>query len=804
METVSFEHILSKEYNGWTSNFLKLGNAGIMFDWGIDDEADPKVLAAYDNYMSKVDVILLTHATFRHWGALPYLKKKYDFSKINVYLTFPVKKLGITSIYEYIIAQNELKKFDLFTFEDIDEAFSDVNSLNFHQPKTLSANDSSFKIMAINAGYSIGGSIWMIHFNLHKFIYAIDINDKNESITEPFQMGEICDAHFLITNTYIAPSIDGKRKSSHIKPTLSKERLKYQITSTLLQHLNFEVKKSQQSDQSLMSREFNNSEVDRLPINDVLINYGLVGANNDTDKNEYPCAGQYDAEILICWDNFSRVLEVLLFLEDMADQNTDLQKIPILYLENMSKESLDIARSHIEWLNNKVKTTFVYIDTNPLNFKSIKVLSKEEELQNYQNPRIIVTSSSSLLLGHSRNLLPKVLSNKKSKLIFINKQLSHPLSTQLIKQDTKTLSHKRISINKVPKKVVIDDNLNSQTNLQSPKDMDVDEDKDKEELITPCEDIEMKQDIPFDEFEVKKEVQIEEIIDRAEVNEIDHEVWLKKHFALSDYPMFAFPNDFHAKNNQLFIDCYGVYTSNEQENEDMYLDELQNKLNRGDIYIDKENDEEIVGGSKFGKQDGKDDIIFGLSFNYDSDPDDKRSMYQSIIDYYKNIDMFYSYFDEQILIECQIAYIPFEGRIDKKSFQIILSETRPKNLIIVNSSPKKVDRIKDFVAENKLKIDVFYLKESPINFEITKESELIYVEPILMQSNPVLKLNSIFDLSKFVWFKILKKRDQKTRNHKSFKTISLESVEYLESWNLKTIMSDTMNINWKRPTFYSM
>lgn len=214
--------------------------------------------------------------------------------------------------------------------------------------------------------------------------------------------------------------------------------------------------------------------------------------------------------------------------------------------------------------------------------------------------------------------------------------------------------------------------------------------------------------------------------------------------------MFAFPNDFHAKDNQLFIDCYGVYTSNEQENEDMYLDELQNKLNRGDIYIDKENDEEIVGGSKFGKQDGKDDIIFGLSFNYDSDPDDKRSMYQSIIDYYKNIDMFYSYFDEQILIECQIAYIPFEGRIDKKSFQIILSETRPKNLIIVNSSPKKVDRIKDFVAENKLKIDVFYLKESPINFEITKESELIYVEPILMQSNPVLKLNSIVDPSKFV------------------------------------------------------
>ena len=75
MDTVQFEHILSKEYDGWTSNYVKLGNAGIMFDWGIDDESDPKILETYDNYMEKVDVILLTHATFRHWGALPYLKK---------------------------------------------------------------------------------------------------------------------------------------------------------------------------------------------------------------------------------------------------------------------------------------------------------------------------------------------------------------------------------------------------------------------------------------------------------------------------------------------------------------------------------------------------------------------------------------------------------------------------------------------------------------------------------------------------------------------------------------------------------
>jgi hypothetical protein len=32
MDEIQFEHILSKEYDGCTANFLKLGNAGVMFD----------------------------------------------------------------------------------------------------------------------------------------------------------------------------------------------------------------------------------------------------------------------------------------------------------------------------------------------------------------------------------------------------------------------------------------------------------------------------------------------------------------------------------------------------------------------------------------------------------------------------------------------------------------------------------------------------------------------------------------------------------------------------------------------------
>lgn len=378
-------------------------------------------------------------------------------------------------MYEYYISQKQIDNFDVFSIEDIDEAFAAVNPVNFSQKWELNIKDSVFSITALNAGYSLGGAIWMIIFNCHKLIYAIDVNDKNECITEPLQVDELRDAYCLITNTYVAPSIDGVKKCSNIQPYLSKERLKYHIETTILKHLTFEDNANQIPEGPLPPSEYNQHEMLQMPISEVLMNYGLVGKDTDYDSSKFPCAGQYDAEILICCDNFSRVLEVLLFLEDFADQNPLLPKIPILYLEHTSKESLEIAKSHIEWMNNRLKSTFVYIDINPMNFKSITVLSKEEELQSFPNPRIVVSTTSTFLHGHTRNLLPKVLTNKKSKLIFINKQLSHPLGPNLIKQGMSTYTHKKVSI--IKKTSIVKNKAEELKNLLEDDDVEMVEEK---------------------------------------------------------------------------------------------------------------------------------------------------------------------------------------------------------------------------------------------------------------------------------------------------------------------------------------
>lgn len=212
-------------------------------------------------------------------------------------------------------------------------------------------------------------------------------------------------------------------------------------------------------------------------------------------------------------------------------------------------------------------------------------------------------------------------------------------------------------------------------------------------------------------LEERKQDQVEEdqemeVDDQQEVD-FDIEAFNSRLFATSDYPLFAFGN---TDDNKILVDAYGVH--NPMENQDLYLNNISNNLAGAEEYIG----------------DGADDMDAGIG-----KPSLNNSVtYDYIKEYYKNHQFLYNCVDENVVIECQTAYIPFEGRIDKKSFQIMLSETRPKNLIIVNASEKKVDRIKHFVNENLLNIKVSYVKDGVLSFKIARESPMVLIEPNLV------------------------------------------------------------------------
>lgn len=50
----------------------------------------------------------------------------------------------------------------------------------------------------------------------------------------------------------------------------------------------------------------------------------------------------------------------------------------------------------------------------------------------------------------------------------------------------------------------------------------------------------------------------------------------------------------------------------------------------------------------------------------------------------------------EVFVKCKVSYLPFEARIDKVTFELLVAKTRPKDLIIINASSNKVDHIRNF------------------------------------------------------------------------------------------------------------
>lgn len=62
----------------------------------------------------------------------------------------------------------------------------------------------------------------------------------------------------------------------------------------------------------------------------------------------------------------------------------------------------------------------------------------------------------------------------------------------------------------------------------------------------------------------------------------------------------------------------------------------------------------------------------------------------------------YSSSKAEVYVHCQVSYLPYECRIDKVSFELMLLQTQPKNLVILNSSPSKVQEIERFLLTNRI------------------------------------------------------------------------------------------------------
>ena len=113
---------------------LQIDEFNILLDCGWSEPFDVAVLEPLAAVAPTIDAILLSHADTNHLGALPYAFKKLGLTG-TVYCTLPVNKMGHLVMYDHCWSRMQVSDFDLFTLDDVDEAFQNCIQLKYSQPQ---------------------------------------------------------------------------------------------------------------------------------------------------------------------------------------------------------------------------------------------------------------------------------------------------------------------------------------------------------------------------------------------------------------------------------------------------------------------------------------------------------------------------------------------------------------------------------------------------------------------------------------------------------------------------------------------
>ncbi|KAK3074937.1 hypothetical protein LTR53_002248 [Teratosphaeriaceae sp. CCFEE 6253] len=193
-----------------SSSLLELdGGVKILIDVGWDDAFDAPQLAALEQHVASLSLVLLTHPTLAHIGAYAHACKHIPlFRRIPVYATTPVINLGrtlLTDLYASAPAAASCIPlstisaapsnpdgapkllFDPPTAEEIASYFALITPLKYSQPhQPLASADSpplgNLTLTAYGAGHTLGGTIWHLQHATDSIVYAHSWHQGRENL----------------------------------------------------------------------------------------------------------------------------------------------------------------------------------------------------------------------------------------------------------------------------------------------------------------------------------------------------------------------------------------------------------------------------------------------------------------------------------------------------------------------------------------------------------------------------------------------------------------------------------------------
>jgi len=362
---------------------LEFDGVNILLDCGSSEQFDAKALEPLRAIAPTVHLVLISHASLEHVGAIPYAVAHLGLTA-PIYSTLPVKRMGEMYLYDALIAREwgpgakqvraALNKEgidkapQLMTADDVDVAFEQFETLNFRQNLTVNTQGGTIVITPYPSGSTLGGAMWGITKETDRIVYANRFNHRKELHLPRCALND---------------------------PKLSKPSL------LIVDAYNVGV--------SVPTRSSNDQQL----FDQVIAT--LRGGGN----------------ILIPVDSGSRVLEICLAFDRYWASSKKRGAYNLALLSPLHKSMLGIAQQNMNYMNTELTNQFSKDRINPFQFRYVHQCASEEELNDIRGPKVVFATTNTLEYGCGHDLLEEWCSSSKNVIIMTERGSDNTLGSTL-------------------------------------------------------------------------------------------------------------------------------------------------------------------------------------------------------------------------------------------------------------------------------------------------------------------------------------------------------------------------------------
>lgn len=623
---------------------LQVDEVRILLDCGWDEKFNPQFIKEMKRIVHTIDAVLLSYPDALHLGALPYLVGKLGLN-CPIYATIPVHKMGQLFMYDLYMNHYNMGDFDLFSLDDVDMTFDRIIQLKYNQSFALRGKGYGITVTPLPAGHMIGGTIWkIVKIGEEDIIYACDFNHKKERHLNGCELEKFQRPSLFITDAYNAQYQQARRRARD-------EKLMTNIMQTL--------------------------------------------RNN--------------GNVLVTVDTAGRVLELAHMLDQLwKNKDSGLLAYTLALLNNVSYNVVEFAKSQIEWMSDKLMKNFEGARNNPFQFRHMKLCHNMNELNNLPSPMVVLSSTSDMESGFSRDLFVQWASNSVNSVIITSRSSPGTLARDLIENGG---DGRQIELD-ISRRVELEGNeleefLRTHREKQPTK-------------LIPTRDADLLSSDSEDELEMDIITGKHDIVIRPEGRSAIG------FFKSNKRTHVMFP--FHEE--KIKYDDYG---------EIVQLDDYK-ILDTGSDQIEDNKENMHIKQEEIKKEENEVNEISNL---------EKPT---KVISSKKSIE-----------INAQIQFIDFEGKSDGESLLKILSQLRPRRVIVVRGSPSNTEFIANYCQQS-VSARVFTPKKgemidatteshiyqiklteslvSQLRFQKGKDAEVAWVDAQIVLRNQQIELNT--------------------------------------------------------------